>query len=179
MISLDQGLICCATMSIGAKIDKIISGGQSGVDRAALDFARDCHINWGGFCPDDGWAEDYPEAPGLLIDYPQLVTSGSNGQRTRLNVDRSDATLILFRRFINSPGTLLTVLFCARRFIPFKAIDISKSVSATELDGFIAALPPQLTINIAGPRESEDPGVYQASYRFLGDHLRRYCSKND
>ena len=46
---------------------KIISGGQTGVDRAALDVAIERGVPWGGWCPKGGWAEDFPEPPGLLM----------------------------------------------------------------------------------------------------------------
>jgi hypothetical protein len=51
---------------------KLISGGQSGVDRAVLDVAVERGSDYGGWCPKDGWAEDLPEPPGLLAKYPQL-----------------------------------------------------------------------------------------------------------
>ena len=53
-------------------IIRIRSGGQSGVDRAALDFARKHNIEICGWCPKGGWAEDYPEAPGIKEMYPEL-----------------------------------------------------------------------------------------------------------
>ena len=52
------------------KIVKIRTGGQSGVDRAAMDFAIEHGIPYCGWCPKGGWAEDYPDSPGLLRDYP-------------------------------------------------------------------------------------------------------------
>ena len=54
------------------RINKIVSGGQSGVDRAALDFANEVSLDYGGWCPKGGWAEDLQEPPGLLNDYPAL-----------------------------------------------------------------------------------------------------------
>ena len=53
-------------------ITRIRSGGQSGVDRAALDFGRKHNIEICGWCPKGGWAEDYPDAPGVLALYPEL-----------------------------------------------------------------------------------------------------------
>ena len=53
-------------------ITRIRSGGQSGVDRAALDFARCQNIEICGWCPKGGWAEDYPEAPGIKAMYLDL-----------------------------------------------------------------------------------------------------------
>ena len=53
-------------------IARIRSGGQTGVDRAALDFARKHNMEICGWCPKGGWAEDYPEEPGILAVYPEL-----------------------------------------------------------------------------------------------------------
>jgi len=55
-----------------AKIASIRSGGQSGVDRAALDAARAAGIRIEGWVPEGGWAEDYPTPPGVLVLYPEL-----------------------------------------------------------------------------------------------------------
>src|ERR1700689_520924 len=51
---------------------KLLSGGQSGVDRAVLDVAIGRGIAYGGWCPKGGWAEDLPVPPGLLARYPML-----------------------------------------------------------------------------------------------------------
>ena len=76
---------------------KIISGGQSGVDRAALDVAIERGMDWGGWCPRGGWAEDFLEPPGLLTKYPHLKETPDSHplQRTEWNVRDSDATLII------------------------------------------------------------------------------------
>ena len=75
----------------------IITGGQTGIDRAALDVAIECAIPYGGWCPRGGWAEDLTEPPGLLARYPQLreTPSADPAQRTEWNVRDSDAILIL------------------------------------------------------------------------------------
>src|SRR2546423_14603207 len=76
---------------------KIISGGQTGVDRAALDVAIERRMESGGWCPKAGWAEDLPNPPGLLAKYPKLKeTPQSNPlQRTEGNVRDSDAALVI------------------------------------------------------------------------------------
>ncbi|MDO5456514.1 MAG: putative molybdenum carrier protein [Eubacteriales bacterium] len=78
-------------------IFKIRSGGQSGVDRAALDFARKHNIEICGWCPKGGWAEDYPEAPGILAEYPELreTTEKGTAQRTLWNMRDADAILTI------------------------------------------------------------------------------------
>src|SRR4051812_33933826 len=76
---------------------KIITGGQSGVDRAALDVALERNITYAGWCPRGGWAEDFPDAPGLLAKYPSLRETPlpDPAQRTEWNVRDSDAVLII------------------------------------------------------------------------------------
>ena len=76
---------------------KIISGGQTGVDRAALDAAIERGLSWGGWCPKGGWAEDFPDPPGLLAKYPRLKETPLPHplQRTEWNVRDSDAALII------------------------------------------------------------------------------------
>ena len=73
----------------------IVSGGQTGVDRAALDAAIARGIAYGGWCPQGGWAEDCPEPPGVLARYPLLreTPSADPAQRTEWNVRDSDASL--------------------------------------------------------------------------------------
>jgi hypothetical protein len=56
---------------------KLICGGQSGVDRAVLDVAIERGIDYGGWCPKGGWAEDFPEPPGVLARYPALEATPS------------------------------------------------------------------------------------------------------
>ena len=67
------------------RIIRIRSGGQSGVDRAALDFARCQNIEICGWCPKGGWAEDYPEAPGIKAMYLDLVDLGAWHHKKSIN----------------------------------------------------------------------------------------------
>ena len=62
---------------------KIISGGQTGVDRAALDVAIERGMSWGGWCPKGGWAEDFPDQPGLLNKYQISQSEGNTGLSPR------------------------------------------------------------------------------------------------
>ena len=64
---------------------KLLSGGQSGVDRAVLDAAVERSIDYGGWCPKDGWAEDLPKPPGLLAKYPRLKETPSPIRRSAPN----------------------------------------------------------------------------------------------
>jgi hypothetical protein len=79
------------------KIKRIRTGGQSGVDRAAMFFARELDIPLCGWCPKNGWAEDYPDPPGILLDYPEFTETPSEdtAQRTKWNVRDCDAILTI------------------------------------------------------------------------------------
>lgn len=153
------------------RIDRLVSGGQTGADRAALDAAIAHGLPYGGWCPAGGWAEDHPAAPGLLAVYPALTATGSAdpGERTRLNVRESHATLILRTPGARSPGTDLTRRTAA-------ALDRPCLESAGDVDeilDWLDGLGPGLTLNVTGPRESEQPGLYAHSRRVLGEVLRR------
>ncbi|WP_312800188.1 putative molybdenum carrier protein [Corynebacterium variabile] len=157
-------------------ITSIRSGGQTGVDRGALDAARTTGVPIEGWCPAEGWAEDLPEAPGLLMDYPELreTPSPELAQRTAWNVRDSDVTLIIgpdadMKSSDASPGTALTKDLASSLSRP------SRTVGKGDIEGTVEWLRNQgteLTVNIAGPRESEWPGAYEASYRIVGDLLR-------
>ena len=76
---------------------KLLSGGQSGVDRAVLEVAIERSIDYGGWCPKDGWAEDLSAPPGLLAKYPNLKETPlpDPAQRTEWNVRDADACMIV------------------------------------------------------------------------------------
>src|ERR1700720_4120148 len=76
---------------------KLLSGGQSGVDRAVLDVAIALGIDYGGWCPKNGWAEDLPAPPGLLAKYQRLKETplADPAQRTEWNVRDADACMIV------------------------------------------------------------------------------------
>ena len=140
------------------QITKIVSGGQTGVDRAALDAAMKAGIPVGGWCPRGRLAEDGVIDPG----YPLLETPSSDySARTELNVRDSDATLILYEREIKG-GTLLTLRLAEKLGRPVKAVDLEKkSLREFPFPGLTGIL------NIAGPRESQCPGIYRKVYGLL------------
>jgi hypothetical protein len=139
-------------------IGRIVSGGQTGVDRAALDAGRRARIPIGGWCPLDGWAEDLTEPPGLLAAYPELQPTGSPDPdvRTRWNVRDSDATLVLVRAGVTSPGAELTVRLATELGRPHLVADVHDT---TAVRHWLATLPSGVVLNVAGPRESEAPGI--------------------
>jgi putative molybdenum carrier protein len=157
-------------MSIG----RIVSGGQSGVDRAALDVAIALGVSYGGWCPRGGWAEDMPEPPGLLASYPELdeTPAADPEQRTRWNVRDSDATLILTAPEVVSAGTALTLAAAMELGRELAVIDVATPEPGLRdsLD-LLAALPGDASLNVAGPRESEVPGIYEATVTVLASLL--------
>lgn len=151
------------------RIAKIVSGGQTGADRAALDVARERGLAYGGWCPAGGWAEDHPRPPGLLAAYPCLreTPSADPAERTRRNVRDSDATLVVARTGARSPGTDLTIETAARLGRP--------CLVTTDADAalmWLSSLGDELTVNVAGPRASEDPGISATTRSLLAGILR-------
>jgi hypothetical protein len=155
---------------------EIISGGQTGVDRAALDLAVECAIPCSGWCPSGGWAEDLPEPPGLLASYPMLRETplADPAQRTEWNVRDCDALLILadVQGVDVSKGTALAIRLAQRYGRPYLLASLAEG-GAT--DRVVAWLEKERSrrIAIGGPRESEAPGIYEASRRFLGQVFAR------
>lgn len=159
------------------RVGAIRSGGQSGVDRAALDCAVRRRMPYGGWCPRGGWAEDHETPPGVLARYPQLCETPSSDprQRTSWNVRDSHATLILLRGrdLRRLPGTALTREAAELIYLrPCLVLDLDdeKALETAHLwlrrTAFVFGLD-AVTLNIAGPRESQMPGIYAAAGRFL------------
>lgn len=140
---------------------KIISGGQTGVDRAALDVALERGLRVGGWCPAGRWAEDGP----IPARYPLRETPLRDpAQRTSWNVRDSDATLVIA---LGRPagGTADTVDQARRLERPFLVADLD-SATAADLTSWLHATRPGV-LNVAGPRESEAPGIYASAADLL------------
>jgi hypothetical protein len=158
-------------------ISRIRSGGQTGVDRAALDAAIELGLPYEGWCPAGGWAEDHPVAPGLLADYPLLTATPSSdpAQRTEWNVRDADATLILTcgDPAARSPGTDFTVSVARRLGRPLLFMSVFDEPDPRGVAAFVASLGDRpVVLNVAGPRESGCPGIYAKARAFLLAALR-------
>jgi len=155
---------------------KLLSGGQSGVDRAVLDVALARGLPYGGWCPQGGWAEDCPTPPGLLTKYPHLKETPlpDPAQRTEWNVRDADACLILVDAggVDVSAGTMLAGDLAQRYRKPLLVVDLRESDILDRAAPWLRAQQTRhgsgFTLAIGGPRESEAPGVYERASRFIG-----------
>lgn len=161
----------------------IISGGQSGVDRAALDAALACGIPYGGWCPRGGWAEDLPKPPGVRARYPLLqeTPSAAPAERTEWNVRDSDAGLILVDAagVAVSGGTALAERFSAQYAKPLLVFDVGAADAVERVTAWLGKLlathgpDTPFRLAIGGPRESEAPGIYLKAKRVLREIVDR------
>lgn len=138
------------------------TGGQTGVDRAVLDAALASGLEVTGWCPKGRRAEDGP----LHHRYPLEETpSADYAQRTEWNVRDSDGTLALLRDKLDT-GTELTIRQANRQSRPLLLIDLEDPLDAATVQDWIRRSGVQ-HLNIAGPRESQSPGIYEAARPFL------------
>lgn len=151
---------------------RVISGGQTGVDRAALDAAIRLNIPHGGWCPLGRLAED-----GQIPDHYQLQETHSTDYavRTEWNVRDSDATLILTKGEL-SGGTRLTAVFALRYSKPLRVVNLADNPSPKTVVDWLLAHKVR-TLNVAGPRESTCPGIYQAAKAYLCDLFQEWQSR--
>ena len=149
-------------------LQRIVSGGQTGADRAALDAALEIGFPCGGYCPKTREAEDGP----IDVRYPLIEIEGGYAERTRKNVEESDGTLIVFRSPIHG-GTRLTREYCLRYEKPCLLIDfprVSPTQALEDLKSFIAQYEIAV-LNVAGPRASDCPEVYG----YVHDLILKLC----
>lgn len=154
---------------------KVVSGGQTGVDRAALDAAMDSGLEVGGWCPRGRKALD-----GVIpAKYPLKETKGASYQtRTKWNARDSDATLILC---LGEPtgGTALTIKNCEELGKPFYVHKLNSEygtyVGGEGAGGVIYWMSCHdiQILNVAGPREGKYFPVYAQAYGFLTDLFRQ------
>jgi hypothetical protein len=148
-------------------IAKIISGGQTGVDRAALDVALELGIACGGWCPKGRRAEDgvipekYPVEENDSKDYPP---------RTAMNVREADGTLVLTRGTPDR-GTALTICLAERHEKPCLVVDLGQALDPVKVRKWLRREKIKV-LNVAGPRESSRLGIGEEARRFLREVFR-------
>lgn len=141
---------------------KIISGGQTGADRAGLDFAIKNSVPHGGWCPQGRKALDGPlDAKYQLIDTP----SASYLQRTQWNVRDADVTLVFTMAAKVTGGSLKTIEFAKKYRKP--CLHVHQGTAGKEIRAFVETHQPKL-LNIAGSREEKEPGIYSWVMEVLG-----------
>jgi hypothetical protein len=147
------------------KAPKIISGGQTGVDRAALDVSLKHGIDCGGWCP-AGRLDEFGRIPDC---YPvRELQAGGFAERTLQNVEDSDGTVVIYSGQIGG-GTAQTVRFCVELKRPHELIDASKiraEDAVSLITDFVRAKKIKI-LNVAGPRRSEWPEGYAYAFRVL------------
>jgi len=160
---------------------KIISGGQTGVDRAAIDAALKRGIECGGWCP-AGRLDEFGKIP---EHYPlKEMERGSFSERTLQNVKDSDGTVIIFRGELRG-GTKQTTEFCESEKRPYQLIDADR-VAVNEASKLISKFVREngvRILNVAGPRASEWAEGYDYAFgvvdRFLSDSPRVIQSERE
>jgi hypothetical protein len=151
---------------------KVVSGGQTGADRAALDAARSAGVAIGGWIPLGRWAEDGP-IPSDLAELRE-TTSRDPGERTVLNVLDSDGTLIVSHGELRG-GSALTRAAAVRHGRPWLWLDLAEEPlesAPSRASAWIAEHEIRV-LNVAGPRASEDARIYDATLALVTALLPR------
>jgi hypothetical protein len=147
---------------------RIVSGGQTGVDRGALEAAIALGIEHGGWCPQDRMAEDGSVPSRYLV----VELEGADYvRRTEQNIVDSDATLIFSEGSLFG-GTRLTQKVAVRLGKPYFVQPLGRKFSPERVKRWLAEIKPH-TLNVAGPRESKNPGIQQRSFEALMKILER------
>jgi len=153
-------------------IERLISGAQTGADRAALDVALELGIPCGGWVPKGRLAEN-----GIIPDhYPNLTETPSAAVevRTEWNIRDSDATLILSHGPLDG-GSLYTQIKAEELGKPWLHIDLSETgieQASGSVNCWISEVRPR-TLNVAGPRASKDPVIYEKTCELLRQLFRQ------
>ena len=152
---------------------KIVSGGQTGVDRAGLSAAMACGLPYGGWIPKGRRTED-GTVPRFYCCMKEHASAGYMA-RTKANVRDSDATLVIAAGIPLSPGTQLTVDTARRIGRPFKVVCLRDDDAVSQIRDWMlwleATVRPgdasAIVLNVAGPRESKSPGAFSVARRIL------------
>lgn len=174
--------------NISSSIKMIISGGQTGADRGALDAAISAGVDHGGYCPAGRRSED-----GCIPDRYDLIETSSSGyeERTRRNVAMADVTLIITSGEM-TPGSKLTLAIVETMDKPHINIDLT----ADDLKGgrglktiinvvrsYIIVKSENISrpiiINVAGSRESKCPGIQKTTELIMFNVIKGFVLKMD
>ena len=158
-------------MKYKTRAKKIISGGQTGIDRGALDACLDLKFPAGGWCPKNRRAEDGE----IHEKYPLREThSEKYDERTRLNVKDADDTLIIARQPL-AGGTLLTLQVARELSKPFLVVHPESSENGDVINTILEWLNNNTisVLNIAGPRQSEWQQAHETSYRITANLIHK------
>ncbi len=163
--------LVCSPLPVLFEIIRVVSGGQTGADRAALDAAIACGVPHGGWCPKGRLAEDGPIPEQYNL---QERDSKSYSERTKANVQDTDLTLI-FSHGPLSGGSLLTQKFAEELGKPCVHIDLLKKFQSLE-----KMFPTfgNIVLNVAGPRASGDPNIYNAVFVAMTQLLVKTASSS-
>jgi hypothetical protein len=146
------------------KLTKVISGGQTGVDQAALRAAWDCGLKIGGWCPPGRECEAGAIPPEFPLQETEQERSPSaldvpRSQRTEWNVRDSDGTLVIRAAHAAAdPGTVWAIECAARLEKPFLIVQGDDPNAKQRIVEWIASNS-ITTLNVAGPSESEAQGI--------------------
>lgn len=143
-------------------LDRVISGGQTGVDRAGLDAAMEAGIPIGGYCP-EGWLAEDGTIPAKYA--LTELSSGGYAARTEKNVIVSDGTLILNIGEL-SDGTRYTLDCALKHGKPFLVVQLDGYPETGIVTRWLEEHSIRI-LNIAGPRASKHPQVHEMAYMFL------------
>jgi hypothetical protein len=153
-------------------IERILSGDQSGVDRAACDVATVLSVPWGGYSQGDIVSQ--PDLKSLVGDLREVRLERPS-QVMEWNVRDSDAVLILIDNLgIGcSIGTVFVQQYAAHYCRPTLIIDVGDYMAIERATAWLLSFRASLTLNVAGPRVGESPGIYEAAFYFLEELLER------
>jgi hypothetical protein len=153
-------------------LSRIVSGGQTGADRGALEAARAAGFPAGGWVPQGRWAEDGPVPDGL--GELRETASADPAERTRRNVADADATLILSHGPLRG-GSALTREEAVRLGKPCLWLDLGQvpiELAARQVLAWLEQHAARV-LNVAGPRASEDAEIYRSAFALISEVLAR------
>ena len=160
---------------------KVVSGGQTGVDRGGLQAAMDLELAWGGWAP-KGWRAEDGSIPPLYRANMQEHASANYLGRTRRNVIDSHATLIITNTYPLSGGTLKTRFFCEEMMRSHFVVSLGEADAVGKVKRWLVQFfaiehPVPFVLNVAGPRERKAGGIQKRTRLFLTEVLQ--CMLDD